>query len=145
MSQTLKMYASGDGALHFCWIDDATQNGTGKKITREDAEKIVAESCRKGTHRVVVLNTLLAAVANIKRIDAETLEIVDDEGTRQYKYKIIDPENIWWKRDKHVQQTNLELRASNEVVGEFVVKNQSIIAATAHFLSNEKVLTAQPF
>lgn len=139
MTEKLECYASGDGALHLVFTDEYNK-ATGRKTTFEDAERYLirtseAANLRMEKWRVVIINTLPTLVGNIKRIDAETLDIND----REFRYS-IDPNSLFWNRDRHCQDHHLTVET--EYKGKVVnVVNYSLRSQIRHFLNNEESLT----
>jgi len=128
----LKLYASGDGALHFnksVTVDEAIAHLAGS----DDAEDL-----RKNGWRIIILNTLPVAIAPIRRIDDRTLEIKGMVVT----YNAVQCEfHEGWVLDS----TLTVVFRPDGFDEDMEVKNWSIRAQVRHFLKYEKEITAQPW
>lgn len=135
--EKLHCYASGDGALHFAFLENG--KATSRKVTLEDAQQFLLKSTdaaelRLDNWRAVLINTLPALVANISRIDEKTLSV--DGQVVEYA---IDPDSLFWQRDRHCMDHCLTLKTEHN--GESVkVKNYSMRSAVRHFINNEEQL-----
>jgi hypothetical protein len=131
----LKCYASGDGALHFAFIE---QNGktAGQRPTLEDAQRFLDTSPLAARHRdenwrAVMIGNQPVLVANIVRINDNTVTIDGQEFT----YK-IDEESLFWKNDRHLIDHALTMEANN-----LNVRNYNLRVQFRHFINNEVALT----
>lgn len=140
-SETLRCYASGDGALHFTWIAGGV--ATGRPVTGAEAQAWLdspnENHLRDAGWRVVMIGTRPILVAPVARINENTLSLRG----RNYEYT-IDQSNIFWQRDRHVMQSCLSLVTKDDDGQPVNVRNVSTIACIAHFLNYEKVLASQP-
>jgi len=142
VSEKLKSYASGDGALHLCFTNN-NNNATGRNVTIEDAAQYLehnhnAVNLRSEKWRVVVINTMPVIVANVKRVDDGTLDIND----REFRYS-IDQTSQFWKNERHCQDHYLTVETDYK--GQVVdVVNYSLRAQIRHFLNNEESLAQTP-
>jgi hypothetical protein len=132
--ETLKCYASGDGALHFTWL--AGDKATGRTVTLAEAQAFLdspdGEHLKEKGWRVVVLNRVHPVlVADVRRLNDDTLIF---EG-REYVYS-HDTTNVFWTRDRYVQDHCLSLMSEKVIE----VRNCNTRAAIRHFLNNEKWL-----
>jgi len=138
MTMKLECYASGDGALHFVYTEKG--KSADKPVTLEDAENYLktdpdAALLRLQNWRATLINGKPRLVANIKRIDANTLTI---DG-KAFRYK-IDEDSLFWKDQRHVLDHCLTV--DTDYKGEVTnVRNYSLRAQIRHFINNESALT----
>jgi len=145
----LSCYASGDGALHFCWQDEEGQANS-IPVTRGDCTAYLktkwAKHLRERGWRVAQVNTHWCLVAPIERIDADHVTL---EG-RSYRYTLDDPKmieedsihvigtlHVWFAPGCHFPK-----RLLNEN-GEAEVKHWGTCHAIAHYLAYEDQLTEE--
>lgn len=146
MTDKLNCYASGNGALHFCWLTQVWGAGrlpdlvaSGQPVTLDEAKAYLdspeGESLKAKGFRACVLDGVHPVlIADVRRIDDNTLSV---EG-KQYTYE-INKDDFFFKRDGHVREASLTLYATDD--GErFKVRNINAISAVCHYLSNEKAI-----
>lgn len=137
--QRLWCYSSGDGALHFSWVEDIGGGmSANRQVTKADIQRFL--KTKEGKQLVAMQwlpfftsgHWVMAKV--VKRVGKCKVE-VDHE---VYTYK-IDKENIFFKRDGEVVDCALEatFRHKNKL---YVLKNGSIRMVIRYFLNHEKEL-----
>jgi hypothetical protein len=136
--ETLHCYASGDGALHFCYLKD--KKSCKRVVTLEEAKDYLANS-PKASHlrlenwKVVLINDAPVLVGNVKRIDESTLAIND----KPFFYK-IDESSSFWNNDGHCMDHFLTITCNHN--GKTVnVVNYSLRMQLRHFINNESELS----
>lgn len=146
MADKLNCYASGNGALHFCWLTPVWGAGrlpemvaSGQPVTLDEAKAYLdspeGESLKSKGFRACILDGVHPVlIADVKRIDSETLAI---NGER-YTYE-INREDLFFKRDGHVREASLTLYAPDGE-GKFRVRNINSISAVCHFLNHEEAI-----
>lgn len=137
-NEDLKCYASGNGALSFCWIRNG--NGSGRHVTVADAKAYLAsdeaKSLRESGDRVCCVdgkNPIL--VAPVKRVSPDILEL----NGKRYSY-VINRGDLFFQRDNHVREVSLYLKSVEHGID---VKNLNTIMACVFFLNNERTLVEQ--
>jgi len=142
----LKLYASGDGALHF------VREGGSDPITEQEAIDYLAgnpdaEHLREKGWRIVKCNSWYVAVAPIRRLAANKIEY---EG-KVFRLVLaedaifIDRENNNAKRVIDSGMTLYFTIEEHPELGEIEMKNWSARAAIRHFLEHEEEITSQPW
>lgn len=131
-----KLYASGDGALHFAGCR-TLQEAIDYFASSPDTEHL-----RQGGWHVLMLDGLPVCIAPITRVDARTLRI--DSGSTSgtfclYTYHVAEGGTI----NGHIIDNALILTCT--IHGRLIqVKNESIRATVRHFLKHERAITAHP-
>lgn len=136
----LKSYASGGGAIEFCWqeLEDGRQVAANRKVLLSEAKRhLASEDCKslldKGW-RIVKLEGRFKLVAPISRIDDCHLRY----GDRVYNYNNKGTGETYNYHD-------VTVFTFFDVVGHSVlVENIGIKSAIVHFLNNEAALAGQP-
>lgn len=154
--EELTIYASGCGALSFCWqAEERTPAGitqriaTGRPVTMDDARTFM-RTHRRG-HELVQDGWKLwggsggpYAIAPVERTGPDTIKM----GDGLYRYT-IDQTDPFYIRDKEVRQVSLRLEILDEAfadlpIGLRSVKNWGTLSSAAFFLTHEKDIAAQP-
>ncbi len=134
MAEKLHNYASGDGALHFAWQVDGIC--TGRRVLMWQARRCLRLKAQRHLvgWRVVELNGEPVAVAPVKRVDADHVELecvyryTVDESLRFKDRKLLSPSvRLYW--------------VDGDIERECI--NWSIRSQVIHFLNHEKELTEQ--
>jgi hypothetical protein len=134
--EQLKCYASGDGALHFSYVEN--DKATGRKVTLEDAENYLKNDpdssvLRAAGWRAIILDSQPVLVAKIFRVNENTLNLDGQE----FRYNIR--ENSLWTDSGHCTDYFLDIEC---VVDDAIipVNNYSMRACLRHFINNEAKL-----
>lgn len=136
--EKLHCYASGDGALHFCWQRDG--KATGRKVTTADAKAYLKSKEARSLHdegwRVVTIDGAHPVlVAPVKRVGDNQLE---SKGV-VFTYT-IDETNVFWYRDRELVDNALRITFDHPDLGTRDVINYSTRARIRHFLNHEQDL-----
>ena len=136
----LSCYGSGDGALHFCWMDKKGQANS-VPVTRADCRAYLktkwAKHLREKGYRIVRINTQWCLVAPVKRIDDNHVEL---HGST-YRFTLDDPKATEGG-SLQVMHVLRVYTTPDDKRGEFEVLHWGTTHAIAHFLAYEKQLAA---
>jgi hypothetical protein len=145
----LNCYATGDGALSFCWLEGNL--ATGQWTTLADAQAYLNND-PDGRHykergwTLHVINGLVRLVGPVRRVNENTLHD-GDEPAGEVTYEVTDAEDLAHFRQHRDYNTAFYFTVPDRPdLGKLRVKNWSIIARCCFFLNHEKALTteAQP-
>jgi len=131
----LHVYASGDGALHFSWLENGV--APGRKVKLSEAKRHFnntkdCENLRERKFRLVVINGRPCLVAPIKRVGPKCLEREGIKFRYEYKLKGEYPYFIMAMSDAEII---FELEASK--LNRVILQNTGIKTSLIHFLKYE--------
>lgn len=143
-NEVLNCYASGDGALHFCWLLGGV--ATGRHTTMQDVKRFLRSKngkwWREKGYKAVLINTLPCIVAPVRRTGANEVSLYD----RTYKYQSTETE----KGEHRAHSTKVTTIMDRYDDGTTVipertveVKHISTIMAIVHFLNHEQEIASQ--
>lgn len=142
---TLFCYASGDGALHFCWNTYDYERGgfvaNGSTVTVADAKAYLklkeAKHLRDRGWRVITLHGQVVLVADVKRTGDDTLTYDGTEYRYTYGEHKLYTDGCDALRNYHY------LTLTTVVDGKTIqVGNLSTLSAINHYLSYEDAILA---
>lgn len=140
----LSTYASGDGALHFTWIDANNQcDSTG--ITRSIAlrylrQNVDAKHLKQDGWKVWTRHGRPVLVGPVERVNDNTLLVKGDRMT----YSIKDVNDSWWVKEHLLRDYNLDLQFRHPELGLIKVRSISARIGVCHFLTHERELKENP-
>ncbi len=136
----LKVYAPGDGALAFSWVNTKNNNADGKlSVTREDVDAFIKKEIENyKKYKVAIINGELRLVHWVVRENSDTLKI---DGTSFHYTLTAEGAEILRERSFYLNFFHVSFTfVDNGIVHE--LKNFSKISALIFFLIHEKELTS---